>query len=618
MTTIPIGIYIGNPNNCDPAQQAAVQAQFNSFVQAVGVAPAFMDTYVDFTIDWSKWQANANWAAQSWAASPWLAGVIPVIGLPMALAVDVGNQDQVFRAIIAGSHDKDFNAVFTAWKNAGYGTFYIRPGWEMNLPGMPWYQGSDPQTQADFVAAFRHIATLAHDFQGATIKVVWNPNVSTGSAVPVTALYPGNAYVDVIGLDEYSQVYPCDLYDWAKNNGTFDSSLAAWAANPVNLLHYYEYPGGSRYNPTGAGTNQFGVLQAQAFALAQGKPFSLPETGAGSVSGQNSAGLADNPTFVQFLQAALTAVGAPATAFANIWDVNAANYRLAFSGQGSLPLEAAAWQALASGVAAALAGLVRADTTPPAVTGIAVAPGNADLAAGQSVTFTVSFSEAVRVAGKPALVLNDGGTAGYVSGSGSATLTFKYTVAAGQNISALAVTGSLLPAGAGITDAAGNAAGFSAAVLSGVALSGRVIVDTARTRTTIAAGTGQVVSAGRGNDVVVLSAGSAEAVFHGSNDIAFLGGGTGAVNATLDDLSSGLTVYVLNGGNDVFYGLAFDTSAVVDLLGGIGGYAHVADVLKALTGDGHGGARLSLGGGHSIDFAGVAPGALQAANFHIG
>ena len=111
--------------------------------------------------------------------------------------------------------------------------------------------------------------------------------------------------VDVIGSDEYSQVYPADLYDWAKNNGTVDPDLTTWAANPTNLMHYYEYPGGSENNPTGAGTNQFGVSQAQAFALANGKPFALCETGAGAVTGETSAGLADNPTFVQDLQSQL-------------------------------------------------------------------------------------------------------------------------------------------------------------------------------------------------------------------------------------------------------------------------------------------------------------------------
>jgi hypothetical protein len=58
--------------------------------------------------------------------------------------------------------------------------------------------------------------------------------------------------------------------------------------------------------------------------------------------------------------------------------------------------------------------------------------------------------------------LNDGGTATYVGGSGSTTLAFSYTVAAGQNTADLAVTAANLN-GAIISDAAGNAADLSAA-----------------------------------------------------------------------------------------------------------------------------------------------------------
>ncbi len=76
-----------------------------------------------------------------------------------------------------------------------------------------------------------------------------------------------------------------------------------------------------------------------------------------------------------------------------------------------------------------------------------------DYDAGKALTLTLHMSEAVNVTGTPTLTLNDGGTASYVSGSGTSTLTFSYTVAAGQNTAALQVTG----VSGTITDLAGNA-----------------------------------------------------------------------------------------------------------------------------------------------------------------
>jgi Bacterial Ig-like domain len=107
---------------------------------------------------------------------------------------------------------------------------------------------------------------------------------------------------------------------------------------------------------------------------------------------------------------------------------------------------------------------------PPMVNSILVSgagidsSGNGDLNAGKVVTLTVNFSAPVTVsaAGAPTLALNDGGSATYISGSGSAALTFNYTVAAGQNTSDLVIS-SLSLNGATIQDGAGNNADLSGA-----------------------------------------------------------------------------------------------------------------------------------------------------------
>jgi hypothetical protein len=58
--------------------------------------------------------------------------------------------------------------------------------------------------------------------------------------------------------------------------------------------------------------------------------------------------------------------------------------------------------------------------------------------------------------------------------------------------------------------------------------------------------------------------------------------------------------------------------AMIDLIGGVGGYHATQQVLAALTSDGHGGSMLALGLGGSIDFMGVALSQLHASNFQIG
>lgn len=53
--------------------------------------------------------------------------------------------------------------------------------------------------------------------------------------------------------------------------------------------------------------------------------------------------------------------------------------------------------------------------------------------AGDTITLSVTFSQVVDVTGTPVLALGGMGSASYVSGSGTNTLTFSYVVEAGDS-----------------------------------------------------------------------------------------------------------------------------------------------------------------------------------------
>ena len=89
------------------------------------------------------------------------------------------------------------------------------------------------------------------------------------------------------------------------------------------------------------------------------------------------------------------------------------------------------------------------DTKAPTISSVVANPATANLDAGNTVALTVNFSENVIVAGTPFLTLNDGGTAIYIGGTGTNSLTFSYTVASTDStVSALAITQANLPNGA--------------------------------------------------------------------------------------------------------------------------------------------------------------------------
>jgi CSLREA domain-containing protein len=101
------------------------------------------------------------------------------------------------------------------------------------------------------------------------------------------------------------------------------------------------------------------------------------------------------------------------------------------------------------------------DTTAPTVTNVTSTSANGSYNAGAVIPVTVTFSEPVTVIGIPQLTLETGATdeiVNYTSGSGTATLTFTYTVQAGDTSADLDYVGttSLALNGGTIKDAATN------------------------------------------------------------------------------------------------------------------------------------------------------------------
>ena len=347
----PVGVYVGNPNGSTPADEATFEANFASFQSAMGVRPRLITTYVDYRQQISSWPSNASWQAWSNAQSSVARTLTPVIGFPMAtIAPGAMTPDQQFQAFVAGQYDSAIQGVVQAWVANGFKTLFFRLGWEMNITG-PTYAGSDAQSQADWVAAFQHIhAVIKKAAKAAGIRawIVWNPNVTNYSyANAITSLYPGDRFVDVVGIDIYADMYPYadsqsppTYHDWA--TGQEDTSVAAFIADPVNRAHYWSYPAATAWVNDSSGGHCQSLDDIIQFARAHAKAIAIPETGAGATP----ADVADDPTFPQWLAQHLTAAVAAGSkvAFVNIWDSNGGgSYEFSYATDGK-PMERLAWR----------------------------------------------------------------------------------------------------------------------------------------------------------------------------------------------------------------------------------------------------------------------------------
>lgn len=138
---------------------------------------------------------------------------------------DMPGTTPLLTSIISGSYDTGLKAYANVFKQQGKHVF-LRWGSEMNGNWIPAIDGSHnggPSTgPSNFISAYRHI----HDLfvaQGATNVIwVWTPNagsVPRDSWINWKNYYPGDAYVDWVGIDGYNR----DPSPWVTTSSIFQS-----------------------------------------------------------------------------------------------------------------------------------------------------------------------------------------------------------------------------------------------------------------------------------------------------------------------------------------------------------------------------------------------------------
>lgn len=383
----PIGFYIGDPT------PSSAEPAYDAFVKAVKHKPVSTSLFIDYREPiWSagtydpKWRNNAAWAAGNLAQLVSVdflnlvdeqghATFIPVIAVgltddPTAFQLDLptnhpehGKYSEAAAAammtdIANGKYDEDdasagrhrvWPAIFDAFKNKGFKRFYLRIGWEQNGNWYGWRVCSEA-TKAAYIAAWRHVANLAHRYalqNGMSIKTVWSPSASfSNHGIAEEDSYPGDAYVDVIAPTAYSPIWNptrsqdgTHYYDWTTQR---DVSLEIWLANAANRRRLWDYPSADYWNPT----RGWGLPAAIAFAQSRAKPFGLSETGTGNFGvTTRGGGPADEGDYPIYLAQRLSRALAQGlrVELIDIWAQGSGSDGKNFL-SGARPLEATAWK----------------------------------------------------------------------------------------------------------------------------------------------------------------------------------------------------------------------------------------------------------------------------------
>lgn len=115
----------------------------------------------------------------------------------------VANGKTLYKAIADGNCDEFMHSAAKNLKNFGKPVF-LRFAWEANIDSIEWGVNRVGSTPADFVAAWRKFHDIAKSEGADNIVWVFSPNVKGGTTIAYKDLYPGDAYVDWLGLDGYN------------------------------------------------------------------------------------------------------------------------------------------------------------------------------------------------------------------------------------------------------------------------------------------------------------------------------------------------------------------------------------------------------------------------------
>ena len=172
-------------------------------LKALSTQLGYNITYASDAMGQSTWTdiSDYAWDINSWKGS----GYHMIWAVPML--PDTGGVSLAIGA--TGAYNGYFTLLAQNLVAAGMGNSYLRIGWEFNQSRYPWYAAG----QADaFVTYWRQIVTAMRAVPGTQFHFIWNP--SRGDNGPkdkamgnLASYYPGDAYVDMIGMDVYDTAW---------------------------------------------------------------------------------------------------------------------------------------------------------------------------------------------------------------------------------------------------------------------------------------------------------------------------------------------------------------------------------------------------------------------------
>jgi hypothetical protein len=171
-------------------------SELNAISHAGGKNPTMLMFFENWTKDFNKSAVLASYDRNA----------LPVIAWePWAGQKDGDSQPAYsLKNIINGKYDAYITKFATAVK-AEKLPIAIRFAHEMNGHWYPWSEVESGNSPGQYVKMWRHVHDIFTKIGATNVIWIWSPNIfrGTGAGISLRKLYPGDAYVDWVGLVGY-------------------------------------------------------------------------------------------------------------------------------------------------------------------------------------------------------------------------------------------------------------------------------------------------------------------------------------------------------------------------------------------------------------------------------
>ena len=172
----------------------------------------------------------------------WDAGRVPLLTWEPYTPTPEATDADITTRIAEGAYDDYLDAWaerlrdWVAGPDGEGRKLYLRLGHEMNGDWYPWAPAGGDATPAEYVEMWRHVHDRLGEFPPECLQWVWCVNHVDVGPHAVEACYPGDEYVDWVGVDGFNWGESQDWSGWTSPTAVFDDMLArldALAAKPV-------------------------------------------------------------------------------------------------------------------------------------------------------------------------------------------------------------------------------------------------------------------------------------------------------------------------------------------------------------------------------------------------